>query len=217
MTSCDRLIEIVQHLTWESCERFEDGHIKMIDPQVEEYKPIDFYLRVGLYMNRPVQTIIAEGNFLCFRSGKKWETLTLKQIDPKIPMSSLYHEDQIVTQYGSIGTMAWPTQPVGIGQTWTQPQQIAGMGQFSGAPSMQGPKLVWDPARSSETQVRMQIAQLQAQAQMQQHLLSQKAYANIPITTCNTNPISNNTGSWNGYFNSLHNSLQNLFGSKQTP
>jgi hypothetical protein len=208
MTSRERLTEIVQQLTWESCERFDDGHFRMIDIQVEEQErqPIDFYLRVGLYMNRPVQTIIAEGNFLCFRSGKKWETLPLKQVDSKLPMSSLYIEDQYASQYGQIGTIGWPPPP-----------HLAGISQ--GLSTSQ--KLVWDPTRSLETQMRLQAAMMQAQMQQyKQQVQIQQAYANIPCgstTSNNTNPILSSTGGWSNYLSSLQGAFQNLFGSKQTP
>ena len=91
--SLEELHKLAEPYSWDDFEDTNDGHIKVplgsTDPLGQS-----FYMRVGLHMKRPMQVLIAEGNFIRMRSEKRWpEWLPqFKQLDPKEPSGCIYQK-----------------------------------------------------------------------------------------------------------------------------
>ncbi len=102
--SLEELHKLAEPYSWDDFEDTNDGHIKVplgsTDPLGQS-----FYMRVGLHMKRPMQVLIAEGNFIRMRSEKRWpEWLPqFKQLDPKEPSGCIYQKSpwlyQMYQQY----------------------------------------------------------------------------------------------------------------------
>ena len=91
--SLEELHSLLKPYNWDDFEATQDGYLP-IAQQPADPEGISFYMRVGLHMKRPMQVIIAEGNFVRMRVEKRWLEWQpqFKTIDPKNPKESLYEK-----------------------------------------------------------------------------------------------------------------------------
>ncbi len=179
----ERLSEMIAAVPWGSLEKIDDGHFMMIDTQSidDEFgeSVYDFYLRVGLHMGRPVQVVMANGNFMRFRGGMKWEAYPLKQLNPKKPLESLYSKEltqQYGSQYGVIGTVS-PIQQYTIIPSDNSVRSYVSKDYWD-------PAMVYPEPEVAAQQARWMAAQVQAQSllQQQQAQIQKLAIPTLPKT-----------------------------------
>jgi len=97
--SLEELHSLLKPYNWDDFEATQDGYLP-IAQQPADPEGISFYMRVGLHMKRPMQVIIAEGNFVRMRAEKRWPEWQpqFKTIDPKNPKESLYKKISVTYQ-----------------------------------------------------------------------------------------------------------------------
>jgi hypothetical protein len=167
-TLCDRLTKLAEYVPWETFEEIDNGHLVLVDPDHKimmdgEFDDCrySFYLRVGLYMNRPVQAIISCGSFIRIRSGKKWEKFALHKIEPIHPETSLYPRSKYYDSY--------------------VPQYAASMKDWDPQGTSQQSPLAAQGMQQMQLQQMQQMPLLQQLHQLHQQGLAQQQYA--PLTT----------------------------------
>jgi hypothetical protein len=101
-------VYILGDWTWEAFETIPDGHLRLAGNEVEPYCA-DFYMRVGLHLERPVQAIVSCGKFIRLRRDERWTMHFLNKIDPTDPYSSLYIDFDNPPPLSTIKTVWKPT------------------------------------------------------------------------------------------------------------
>lgn len=78
----DYLREVIAHVPWEDFSKINNGTIRV--------ENIDFKLRVGLHMKRPMRAIIAIGQFVRVKAAPEFAEYPLKLLTPDAPDTCLY-------------------------------------------------------------------------------------------------------------------------------
>lgn len=88
----EELDALLGDYTWEDFEGLDMGEIRVTSRKLLMLRGRGtlFKMRVGLYMGRPMQAIIAEGQFVRMRPATQYEGFELKRLDCTEPDECVY-------------------------------------------------------------------------------------------------------------------------------
>jgi hypothetical protein len=121
MATVEELEIMIAHLSWSDFEKTENGNMQVfylpplvpkkdmeyIQPSIipgNTYEVL-FCMRVGTMFDRPIQAIMAQGQFIRTRKAEWVGNRPLHKLDPKNPNGSLY---TFKSNYGSVKTLWYP-------------------------------------------------------------------------------------------------------------
>ena len=177
------LEQMIADIEWEQFQEPTDGNIYFW-----HLGKIKFCYRIGAHFKRPMEAIMAQGQFIRMRAAPHYEHFELKRLDPDNVDKCLYFRTNIPLSY----------TPVYADKDWS-PKLLKGWEQSLGL---------------QQAAQAAQQAQQQAQQQYQRDLHNQPNISTIPYGGYVNVTTTNNTGLNQGLQQGLLTGLANSLGLK---